>query len=61
MLFYHIGLNLTVIILVVRGIVQVLGLDVSGAVISGVAGIGHLILGISMVLVLISIRKCIKY
>lgn len=49
------------IILVVRGIVQVLGLDVSGAVISGVAGIGHLILGISMVLVLISIRKCIKY
>lgn len=46
--------------LVVRGVVQVLGLNVSSAAISGIAGIGHLILGISMVLVLISIRKCIK-
>lgn len=59
LLFYHIGLNLTAIMLVVRGIVQVLSLNVSG-LISGIAGIGHLILGISMVLVLISIRKCIK-
>ena len=59
LLFYHIGLNLTVVMLVVRGIVQVLSLNVSG-LISGIAGIGHLILGISMVLVLISIRKCIK-
>ena len=60
LLFYHIGLNLTAIMFVVRGIVQVLSLDVSSAAISGIAGIGHLILGISMVLVLISIRKCIK-
>ena len=60
LLFYHIGLNLTVVMLVVRGVVQVLSLDVSGAAISGIAGIGHLILGISMVLLLISIRKCIK-
>ncbi len=57
LLFYHIGLNLTVVMLVVRGVVQVLSLDVSGAAISGIAGIGHLILGISMVLILISIRK----
>lgn len=60
MLFYHIGLNLTVVMFVVRGVVQVLSLNVSSAAISGIAGIGHLILGISMVLVLISIRKCIK-
>lgn len=60
LIFYHIGLNLTVVMLVVRGIVQVLSLNVSSAAISGVAGIGHLILGISMVLILISIRKCIK-
>lgn len=60
LLFYHIGLNLTVIMLVVRGMVQVLSLNVSSAAISGIAGIGHLILGISMVLILISIRKCIK-
>ena len=45
---------------VVRGVIQVLGLNVSSAAISGIAGIGHLILGVSMVLVLISIRKCIK-
>lgn len=58
--FYHIGLNLMVVMLVIRGVVQVFSLDVSSAAISGVAGIGHLILGISMVLVLISIRNCIK-
>ena len=32
LLFYHIGLNLTVVMLVVRGVVQVLSLDVSSAV-----------------------------
>ena len=60
LLFYHIGLNLTVIMFVVRGVVQVLSLNVSGAAISGIAGIGHLILGVSMILVFISIRNCIK-
>lgn len=43
--------------LVIRGVVQVLSLDVSSAVLFGIA---HLILGISMVFVLISIRNCIK-
>ena len=57
LLLYHIGLNLTVVMLVVRGVVQVLSLDVSSAVLFGIA---HLILGISLVLVLISIRNCIK-
>lgn len=57
LLFYHIGLNLTVIMLVVRGVVQVLSLNVSSAVLFGIA---HLILGISMFFVLISIRNCIK-
>lgn len=57
LLFYHIGLNLTVVMLVIRGVVQVLSLDVSSAVLFGIA---HLILGISMFFVLISIRNCIK-
>lgn len=57
LLFYHIGLNLTAVMLVIRGVVQVLSLDASIAVLIGIA---HLILGISMVFVLISIRKCIK-
>lgn len=43
--------------LTIRGVVQVLSLDVSSAVLFG---IGHLILGISMILVLISIRNCVK-
>lgn len=61
LLFYHIELNLTVVMLVVRGVVQVLSLDVSSIVLSGIAGIGYLIIiGISMVFVLISIRNCIK-
>ena len=37
--------------LVIRGVVQVLSLDVLSAVLSGIAGIGYLILGISMVFV----------
>lgn len=56
-LLYHIGLNLTAVMLVIRGVVQVLSLDVSSAVLFGIA---HLILGISMFFVLISIRNCIK-
>lgn len=57
LLLYHIGLNLTVVMLVIRGVVQVLSLD---ALIAVLFGIAHLILGISMVLVLISIRNCVK-
>jgi hypothetical protein len=60
-LFYNIGLNLTSIMLVVRGIVQVLGFNVVSALISGIAGIGHIILGVSLILILLDIKKgCIK-
>ena len=59
---YHIGLNLTVVMFVVRGIVQVLGTALSAgmdAAISGIAGIGHILLGISMVLLLMQILSLI--
>lgn len=59
---YHIGLNLTVVMFVVRGIVQVLGTSLSAgmdAAISGIAGIGHILLGISMVLLLMQIRRSV--
>lgn len=47
--------------LVVRGIVQVLDLNVVLVVISGIAGIGHIILGVSLILILLDIKKaCIK-
>ena len=60
-LFYNIGLNLAVIMLVVRGVVQVFDLNVVPALISGIAGIGHIILGVSLILILLDIKKaCIK-
>ena len=60
-LFYNIGLNLTAIMLIVRGIIQVLDLNVISALISGIASIGHIILGVSLILILLDIKKgCIK-
>lgn len=59
--FYNVGLNLTAIMLVVRGIVQVLGFKVVSALISGIVGIGHIVLGVSLILILLDIKKgCIK-
>lgn len=57
---YHIGLNLTAVMLAVRGVVQVLGTTLSAgmnAAISGMAGIGHILLGVSLVLLLAQIRR----
>lgn len=60
---YHLGLNLTGVMLVVRGITQVLGTALSrgaSAAISGMAGIGHILLGVSMVLLLLEIRRSLS-
>ena len=57
---YHTGLNLTVLMLAVRGILQVLGTPHSSSInaaISGVAGIGHILLGTGLVLLLLQIRR----
>lgn len=60
-LLYNIVLNLTAIMLIVRGIIQVLDLNVVSALISGIASIGHIILGVSLILILLDIKKaCIK-
>lgn len=59
---YHIGLNLTAVMLVVRGVVQVLGVTLSAgmnASISGMAGIGHVLLGVSLVLVLLQLKRSV--
>lgn len=59
---YHTGLNLTAIMLVVRGVTQVLVPSLSSglnAAISGTAGIGHILLGVSMILLLVQIKKSI--
>lgn len=60
LLIYHIGLNLTAVMLVVRGVTQVLGVALSSsmsAAISGIAGIGHILLGISLVLLLLQVKR----
>lgn len=59
---YHIGLNLTAVMFVVRGLTQVLAPALSrgmDAAISGMAGIVHILLGVSMVLLLVQIRRSV--
>lgn len=60
---YHVGLNLTAVMLVARGVTQVLGTALSSgmsAAISGMAGIGHILLGVSMVLLLVQIKRAVS-
>lgn len=57
---YNIGLPLMVVMLLVRGIKQVLQLSLSAgasAAISGIAGIGHILVGAGLILLLISLKK----
>lgn len=63
LIFYHVGLNLTAVMFVVRGVAQVLGMALSSgmnAAISGIAGIGHILLGVSLVFLLIEIKRSIS-
>lgn len=60
---YHAGLNLTAVMLLVRGVPQVLGANLSSgmdAAISGIAGIGHILLGSGLVLLLVQIKRSIS-
>ncbi|MEF9969299.1 MAG: DUF2871 domain-containing protein [Ruthenibacterium sp.] len=63
MIVYNIGVPLTAIMLVVRGIPQVLGIVLASgasAAISGIAGIAHILTGTGLVLLLLSLRKIAK-
>lgn len=60
---YHAGLNLAAAMLVVRGVAQVLVPTLSSgmsAAISGVAGIGHILLGVSMILLLVQVKRAVS-
>lgn len=60
---YHIGLNATAAMLVVRGIPQVLGIELThgmDAAISGIAGLGHIVLGVSIVLILLGVKRAVS-
>ena len=59
---YHTGLNVTVVMMMVRGVAQVLETPLSSgmdAAISGIAGIGHILMGVSLVLLLLQVRRSI--
>ncbi|MEG1594333.1 MAG: DUF2871 domain-containing protein [Oscillibacter sp.] len=60
---YNLGVPLTAVMLVVRGVTQVLGIALSpgmSAAISGVSGIGHILVGIGLILLLLSLKKIAK-
>ena len=57
---YHVGLNITTACLLLRGLAQATETTLSTALsgsLSGVAGIGHILLGTSMIALLILIRR----
>ncbi|MCI6190708.1 MAG: DUF2871 domain-containing protein [Clostridium sp.] len=57
---YNIGVPITAVMMVVRGITQVLNISLStvaNAVISGIAGIGHILTGVGIILLLVSLKK----
>lgn len=57
---YQLGLNITGLGFLMRGLTQVWGTSLSrgmDASISGIAGIGHIFLGVSLILLLLKIRK----
>lgn len=60
MVIYNIGVPLTALMMAVRGIFQVLGTPLSKAAsasISGIAGIGHALTGVGLILLLVSLKK----
>ncbi|QSH98403.1 DUF2871 domain-containing protein [Treponema medium] len=57
---YNVGVPLTAFMMLVRGIPQVLHITLSkgfDASISGIAGIGHILTGIGLILFLLSLKK----
>ena len=60
---YNIGVCLTVIMLIIRGIVQVEGTPLTAmmnGMISGIAGLGHIITGIGIILFFLLLKEAMK-
>ena len=63
LIVYHVGLNVTGLGFLMRVLTQVWGTELSrglDASISGIAGIGHILTGVSIILLLLKIRKCVS-
>ncbi len=59
---YQVGLNLAVVMMLVRGVTEVLGTPLTtgaNAAISGIAGVGHIVLGVSLVVILFGVKKAV--
>lgn len=56
---YHLGLIITSAMLITHGTLTVLGKE-SNAMISGIAGIGHILLTVAFVMLFVVLRKAIK-
>lgn len=57
---YNIGLPITAVMMVICGITQVLNISLSSAAnaaISGIEGIGHILTGVGIILLLVSLKK----
>ena len=62
-IIYPAGLALTVIMMLIRGIIQVADIALSrglDAAVSGVAGIGHILLGTGIILLFIAFKKAVR-
>lgn len=60
MVVYNIGLPITAMMMVLRGVIQVLKTNITpgiNASISGIAGIGHILLGVGLVMFIVSLSK----
>ena len=60
---YNTGVPLTGIMLAVRGVFEVLGTELSkgaNAAISGIAGIGHILTGVGVVMFIIVLKNSVK-
>ncbi|MEF9989674.1 MAG: DUF2871 domain-containing protein [Christensenellaceae bacterium] len=59
LIFYNIGLLLMVIMLLIKGITQVLG-GTSNAMLAGIAGIGHILLAVGIILLFVMLKQQIS-
>ena len=60
---YNLGVPLTAVMLLVRGVTQVLALPLTAgasAAVSGIAGIGHILVGVGLILLLTALKQAAK-
>jgi len=57
-----VGLNITGVGFLIRGLAEVLGMEMTSALnasISGISGIGHIMLAVTLVMILLRVKKAL--